>query len=98
MEVGWQVKIVPSTIFSFADYFPQALVYAGKYLRQQKKNLYRLKQKQIFNVFFKSTRRWGRKEDNLWSSILEHPQLQEKSKETEYTEYLTEDLDEIVLS
>lgn len=39
----------------------------------------------------------GRKEDNLWSLILEHPPLQEKSKETEYTEYLTEDLDEIEL-
>lgn len=49
MEVGWQVKKVPSTAFSFAENFPQALVYADKYLRQQQKNHYRLEEKQIFN-------------------------------------------------
>lgn len=37
MEEGWQVKEVPSTAFSFAENFPQALVHAGKYLRQQQK-------------------------------------------------------------
>lgn len=36
-EVGWQVKKVPSTAFSFAENFPQALVYADKYLKQQQK-------------------------------------------------------------